>query len=668
MNNRIPPLLVDKDELSAALTDFKLRNNLIQKLDATDAKDDNRFYKWVLSFWLGSNITVQRLNSSTEFLLMTPFRKATYIGYYCFLTLDKQISLLNKESKAYEELIKCHAKLTTIFNESYGLFISDLKKFFLLFTTVIDEINDENNLTQTEKLILKQTKDACAVEICRLFFKEDNLVETSPTDRVSLVSNDNMGDNFKSITNINILAAQFVTCFGTRYPFYNVTLLDSSKQDYQLQKILIKADDGTILDGLYVGKKTGPTKQIILALIGHFSAEDNYIANSIYQFNELFHCDIVFINHRNYSFRSNKFAFHSKDLALDIVAFANYFKDREIVLYGMCGGAGQILQATEILTQKNIPFKVIIDRFPSNYTDFIDFKTVKRQRQLLLKGKTDLKHLGSLEEVYRSDLHTALLIPLYLLALASVKSLLSFTHNNIDFAAIVNKIPESDLLILQIKEKKNSQLRDILVDTYVHPENDIRQATKTKRHANRKVLKELIIHCDKLTELFEATELKKIFIILSHTFNNALRLMENEKLTSSEINCHKIPQDLHSTKLFDLRTRNQLPLNTFLHGFFAATSKVTELDALNELINYSEDQLLKTLNEMNTAKDSNQFISQHLHQFLQLIKNNEKFIIYMSNRLQATGFCGLNPTLAELQQTQLFRTLSNQRMLQPISA
>ncbi|HFL2237095.1 TPA: hypothetical protein ACG3E6_001408, partial [Legionella pneumophila] len=54
-------MLISTRILEPALSHFNDRNNLIKQLDLSSDGDNNSFYKWVLAFWLGSNITREKI-------------------------------------------------------------------------------------------------------------------------------------------------------------------------------------------------------------------------------------------------------------------------------------------------------------------------------------------------------------------------------------------------------------------------------------------------------------------------------------------------------------------------------------------------------------------------------------------------------------------------------
>lgn len=194
---------------------------------------------------------------------------------------------------------------------------------------------------------------------------------------------------------------------------------------------------------------------VILALIAHFQTEHHYLNTSFHEFQELFGTELVLINHRNYSNRSNKFANSAEEIARDVIAFANHFrqKNKKIVLYGMCRGAAHMIVAAHMLSHQKIPFKLIVHRFSQKYINFVDFKTLSRANDFSISNGQDCSRLLPGYQ-YCPSLMPYLLILLFLLLFIFSKTALVITKTNIDFAKLVRMIPEEDLLILQAKGEK----------------------------------------------------------------------------------------------------------------------------------------------------------------------------------------------------------------------
>ena len=271
-------------------------------------------------------------------------------------------------------------------------------------------------MSQHEQFIFHDAQQKCLTELSRIFYNNTGVVESSPVSATNRISNDNY-------ININVNFNKLIT-YAEKFPFYEINILPEQYSELSIQKIILSAADGTILDGLYVGEKNETSKTLVLSLIGHFASEHTYLANNIYKFQDLFDSDMVFINHRNFSFRSNKLACHPMDLANDIVSFVKYFKQRDIVLYGMCGGAAQMLLAAKILSEQNIRYKIIIDRFASRYIDFIDYKTQKRSWDVVSQVT---KPTRILERIFFSNIGLSLILSPCFLTYIAGRGLLYFT-------------------------------------------------------------------------------------------------------------------------------------------------------------------------------------------------------------------------------------------------
>ncbi len=81
-------ILVNPTKLSAALIDYNERTKLMKKLDLIDRSDKNYIFKYILTFWLGSNPTLIRIDGSYLYFF---FNKSTSIpDVNCsIITLDK---------------------------------------------------------------------------------------------------------------------------------------------------------------------------------------------------------------------------------------------------------------------------------------------------------------------------------------------------------------------------------------------------------------------------------------------------------------------------------------------------------------------------------------------------------------------------------------------------
>ncbi|QRN03320.1 hypothetical protein GH742_05255 [Legionella sp. MW5194] len=432
---------------------------------------------------------------------------------------------------------------------------------------------------------------------------------------------------------------------------------------HSVEKFFIQTRDGTVLEGLSVKEKNKSNKTVVLALIGHFQAEHSYLNTSFYAFQALFDTQLVIINHRNYSSRSNKFAAHPQELAEDVVAFAHYFVERKqrVVLYGMCGGAAHMILAANSLLHQKIPFKLIADRFAQRYIDFTDYKTLSRFRDHLNTFPEGFKPRGlpafCQNPLFVYCLTFFLFITLFLLS----KSALVLTKAAIDFGQLIQIIPETDRLILQAKGKKSAPGHEPLsTDMIVHPQNDLRNAVKEKRKQRKSLLNKLAELCLKAAgHAVFSQEIQQIFLTLFQRFHQCLELISNEKLMD-DANTATV-RDLHSRKLYTLTTRNKLPIHQLITGFFRQPSQSFQ-PVIDSLIPYSSKTIVAALEHLygHSPSLASHFLAfaKHLALFLQELKVNESFLVAMADRLTSTQLPDLQAPGKALLASALFQRMS----------
>lgn len=625
-------MIIKAERLIKALKQIPARNTFIEELVDSSQDDKKRRYKLILAFWLGSNITFESLRA--DYLLP---RRYIYIGYYCFLILDKQISAVEKtDPLLFEALSQCFQELMVCFNEHFELLYEDPRLLFSMFKSIIEALDGESGMQPRQHSVLNKTKQACLNELARVLGSKYDLTDKPLKETISLSDADYPFFNSK--------IKEFRS--KTYLPFYRS--LPWGLGDYKCYKMIMSTKDGNLIDGLFLGKRGSRSKSVVLALIGHFPSEHDYIASQILNFQNLFETDIVFINHRNYAKRSNTFLINADELKHDVIVFADYFKQKErnIVLYGMCGGAAQMILAANALTEKQVPYKLIVDRFAGKYEQFADIKTLQRGRAFY----------NPPPPLFKTHLFILYFFG-YLLLMMMVKLMLYFAGEDISFARLIRLIPENDLLILQAKSKKLSQGTEPLsTDMIVHPKNDIRTAIKDRRHQHKIILKHLFEDCRMISISYSSTNPSRgIFEVLAHCFQQCLQLIDDEKLKLDNTSV----QDLHSNRLFELTTRHNLPIGKFLQGFYTNPSRSCK-KTLGLLPSYAEDLLLASLNEFHTKDDkpANAHIVAHLlSHFLSEIKDNEPFICHMGNRLYTTGLGNLDEALHDLLNSSLFQSI-----------
>jgi hypothetical protein len=123
-------MLIDNDRLIRALNNFDIRNDLMKELNSTPESSAHYLYRRALAFWLGSNITLIPIQKSLAFT--QPATTYIYIGYYCLLKLDTQISL-EKDLATFKILRRCRQQIVCAYNLNFQLLVNDPKKLFLMF-------------------------------------------------------------------------------------------------------------------------------------------------------------------------------------------------------------------------------------------------------------------------------------------------------------------------------------------------------------------------------------------------------------------------------------------------------------------------------------------------------------------------------------------------------
>lgn len=637
-------MLITKKVLTHALTDLNGRNTLIKTLDLSAEGDKQCLYKWVLAFWLGSNITRAKLHQQS---LSEESKKLIDAGYFCILILDKQMSVLKNHDPVYQRLKNTLSHMMHYVNNNYLLLTQNPSRITDYFIALFEHINNPSDDKMVDYKILQLTQKAGLAE----------LANPQPGPLIRKAAND--VTRITSMFNLGVLLNKVITENFNQVFFFP---LPATLTTHSVEKLLIPAKDGVILEGLSIKEKGKQNKTVVLALIGHFQAEHYYLSSSFYAFQDLFDTQLVLINHRNYSNRSNQFASHPLELADDVVAFAHYFRERNkaLVLYGMCGGAAHMILAAHRLLNQKIPFKLILDRFSQQYSDFADYKTLSRMRNHL-HPLSQKQHFSWLPTFCQTPLIIHFLTVLIFITLYIVlKSTLHITKSAINFGQLLQAIPESDRLILQAKGRKTAPSNQpVFTDLIVHPQNDLRQAVKEKRNQRKSLLNSLAEHCLKAAgHAVFSPELQQIFIQLFQRFHQCLELISNEKLTSNTVTGGI--KDLHSSKLYTLTTRNKLPMQQFITGFFRQPQKPCH-QVIQALRPYPIETIVGALKQHYDDSPSNAsnflLFANHLALFLEAVKANESFVISMGNRLSSTRLPDLSSLINALLNSTLFEKI-----------
>lgn len=157
-------MLISTRILEPALSHFNDRNNLIKQLDLSSDGDNNSFYKWVLAFWLGSNITREKIIKHPLYIKCEAFID---LGYSCILVLDKQMSLLKQNSLAYKILQKNLFEIIQHYNDNYPLLTQNPQTLFSFFANILAKIDSKVCEDISHRKILELTQNTCLAELSR---------------------------------------------------------------------------------------------------------------------------------------------------------------------------------------------------------------------------------------------------------------------------------------------------------------------------------------------------------------------------------------------------------------------------------------------------------------------------------------------------------------------
>lgn len=650
-------VLIPNKKINSALSNLNKRNQLIRELDGTSNRDPLRLYKLIMDFWLGSHIARTWIDADKyeEFRNQHRF---LHNGYLLFLAWDKQLNIQDKHSNAYKVINYYQRQLMRTFNENYQLADSNFMQLYQLFHTVLS-INAPNaDLNRPEQQMIEQTRQLCLNELATVLRKgrDDALNYTFSSELFRQIPN--------GYASLDVLINRMVTISTLEHPYFKLCRDDRAYHSYHFHKIFTRSTDGVVLDGLHVKKIGQTSNSIVLTLIGHFPVEVYYISNAAKEYHQLFGTDVFFINHRNFASRANHCANSITELAADVVSFVKYFHpQKNIILYGMCGGSAQIIMAAQILAAEQIPFKLIIDRFPGRYRHFFDLKTVREIRKLGLNVNQGTDLCGYILSSYFLSILLFLAISIFVNLILRVGDL------DIDFASIVQTFPPDDVLILQGKSKKVPQLpRPLCTDIIVHPENDTRHLIKNRRLANKSILHQLENAASTLACLTTDPQLKRSFLNMSTIFNRCLGLIQDEKLQLPHL-----PQTsmcIHSNRLFDLTTRNHTPVAHFIQGFFKAPQHPIKR-TLSKLEAFPEARIMTVIanKHENIILPANKHsFAQHFSTFLTDLKTNADYVNYMTNRLFNTGLGNFYKILIQLIDSKLYQSLTETSEHQPGSS
>jgi hypothetical protein len=635
--------LINPYLIESAANSLSARNRLLKQLNTTSEKDKNHFSKWILAYWMGSSITYGKLVKSPAYDKSAQFIQS---GHLLFLTLDRAISVLSSiksKSNAIKILKKCQYELLNYFNCHEQMLATSQQTLLSQFQSSLQTINTTLIGDKEQQAVVEKTKKIL------LETMSEQLSNNAEKDAGIIAFKDEKLPIFDSQNSLGQRINRHITQSNNNLVYYRELPSDDLFDKYQLNNVLVRANDGALLDGLHIQKKGRKKDTVIFALIGHFQTENNYLSKDMINFYKLFKSDVVLINHRNYSQRSGKDAQSIDELSKDVISFTNHFKKHydHLVLYGMCGGAAHMIHAASMLQSQNLPFKLIVDRFSTNYSNFLQPKTHMRILKYL-PAHTPSKTLNYL---LHSDYGFIVLIPLLWIIMMLAILLLNLSKSNINFAQLIRTIPKEDILILQAKAPKIiGQSDPDYTDYYVHPDNDIRDAIKVQRKNDKQLLNDLISKSRAISSLVEFdVNLSLIFHKLSMNIQSCIDTIDDEKLMLHKAK-PKIPQDLHTEKLFQLETRSHTPIKSFIRSFFTP-SKNPWKDKLTRLNQFTPMHIQQALNLMYGDKNTANYIeslSLIVHSLFSDISTHNKFIYRLDNRAAFAGNDNLNDTLDKL--------------------
>lgn len=655
-------MLVSQPRLNSALENVLERNSLISELIDVPLQDENGAAARVLAIWLGDNAGLEKTNGLAVLPCPISYLMA---GYHYFLILDL-LSTMSVESdhQLHLNINDIRQQCFEYFNQHHQLLISNPESLFDQFHRIL---MGNNVVGSNDKLspIYRNRFEECRQ---LLIHAGDFNYQREKNIRVSIGSKSRLinlnSENFSRQT------TRLISCALFSYLYFESSSLTYFEDTVRVQKVFVPSDDKVILDALYIKNTLTPKKTLIIALIGHFQVEHYYIARAVHDFYKFFEEDMLFINHRNYAVRSANLAVNTRELSGDVVAFFNHYRNQyeNIVLYGMCGGAATMILAAQTLTKKNVKYKLIVDRFFSQYNNCFDIKTVKRAWQVI--APIYREHSLPLVRFMRSTPGYVMLLIIFMIFAAILRLMLLLSRNDMHFGKIIASLPAEDVLILQVKGVKQADKSYPLdTDLFVHPANDLRKAVKPRRHDIKEIFKHLrdnalIIsqECE-LTQAQNIVKLRNLFFNIHLFFNASLQLINNEKLKGSFTD--PVAKDLHSSYLYWLSTRHQLSLSRFLHGFFESPTGKMD-DSLSKFDKFCRDDFLSLLSgddwpQAPAFDKSREMISDAMAAFFDGYKTHRRLIGYYGDRLYASGDTS-GEVFDDLIKSDIYQSLQSHRL------
>lgn len=643
-------LLLKPQQVNSALINSTKRNEVIRNLGLFSLQEPKRIPRIILAFWLGDSSIIRLLRPES------PYFKMVKIGYLCLLTLEKNKSLLssvNASIPGIQSIHECQLDLLLYYNAHYQLLLMDSQTFLKEFQERIERLSVDVSCSSKESEIILQIKKKCHSYLSVYYEWELHQERT-----LSVI------ESFQKMQfSPGRWANQVFTQSVPLHPFFSVAAFhEHDEQQYLMRTLLLPSHDGLMLEGLDIKRRGTSSKTVILALVGHFQFEHSYISNEVRDFCDFFGAEVVFINHRNYAQRSAKSADNIDDLGRDVVTFARYFKEKnkEIVLYGMCGGSAHIALAAQFLTDQKIPYKLIVDRFSKAYRNFFDIKTMMLPFQfypVITPGRTLSRPVGRKEwtEFFTSTF-VIFLMKEFILLLAFI------SKNRSSFSDVVSKLPATDILILQARASKDTPIERQCVDLTVHRSNDLREVNKEARRQIKNRLRTMQGLCSAIVTLIIDNEgFSSLFKKLVSCFDDYLHLISDEKLIGC-INNSPGVHEIHSIPLPKLSTRSGVPLKTYVRGFFAQHSSSCKM-IIDELQMYSVYEIMDALQDSRTHyvlnAEAQVQLAQNWADFLSELVTHKAQIIAYANRAIATKLSDISVPLQQLLNSELYQSFSH---------
>lgn len=638
-------MIIKDARLRLGLQDWAHRNQLMRELNLADGKKKEAM--WCLAFLLGEKSAYRKILRSARFSVQNSH--LTIVQYFV-ISLDRIIDNLSVQEFdgtnnkfTLRELKETRFNVLNHFNHHYE---TDSERVVL-----IKEIIDILNKRLTDLGVHPNTQQMIA-----------NLLESidlsAPSYLTDTIYPQDSSPHYPALmqTGSTMQRRGLEVVMKSNNKHWLLDISNSLNKTYDFQTHYLQSRDGTTIDGLWVKKKGKKKKTVVLALVGHFQTEHSYLSDMFIRFYEFFNTDIIFLNPRNYSQHAGVKATRIEDVVSDVLAYTD-FADKQykhIILYGMCGGAPFMTLAAEKLEKTPISYKVIIDRFTDSYSTFANKKTIERGMALAGTDTTSLKR--GLERYvtplrYMPDFSFNLLLNLSLHALSMTRqSLIMYLGMNFSLVDRLKTIPFEKRLVLQAKSKKiPGKSVPEYTDLIVHPEHDMRHAFKDTRHQKRVILKQLSYACLTIAlKLPQSSTIYHELMRLSKIFTACLQTIDNEKLKLDSRDDEILGTDLHGEKLFELKTRNEQPIERFIQSFCLFSTNISKKPIV-KLHRKRVKEIHESVNGILPDFDFTRDMAKELKLIFDTVYDNRDFILPLAERVRSGERYDLDAVYKSLQ-------------------